>query len=1276
MKLKNYLHGIGCLLAWLLFPLTIYGQISITFPTSRIVFQRDNLGNGIISITGQYAQNIDRIEARVIPMNLGQGEQTDWRTIQQNPQGGFYSGNISVRGGWYELQVRGVTNGNTISTAELQRVGVGEVFLVAGQSNAQGFFNYGAPSPGDDRVNCVNYRNSTDQNSSFPSPTFVKMSDNGDVGPRGLSPWCWGRLGDILASRLNVPVLFYNAAWEGTASKNWSETVDGGTTNSIYINDKYPPGQPYANLKLALNYYASLTGVRAILWHQGEADNLLNTSTGTYISNLQTIINKSRQHFGKTVGWVVARVSYYNNKKNQEVINGQNQTVLNNQSVFFGPNTDDIQIPRPDGAHFQNGGLSDVANAWNAALDDNFFSQCFPQTGTFPSFSVSCAGGNQLNINVQGAFTSVQWSNGVSGSSGNFGPGNYQATIRDAAGNVYFTPFITVPNDIQSSPVSITVDGKLPLCQGSSIGLISSSNIDNNWNTGATSKRIEVSAGGTYSVSTKNLYGCSTSATISVTTVTSPPPAKPTITPSGSLSFCQGGAVKLASSDGSEYRWSTGERIREIVVLNSGTYEVRVLDSQGCISEPASVSVQVNMPPAAPSITASGNTTFCEGGQITLSSNYVSGNIWNTNEQTKDIIVTRSGAYNVRFRDTNGCDGISNTIIVRVNPLPSAPTITRERPVVFCEGDSTVLTSSSSTQYNWNNGARSRRITILTAGSFSLTVTDGNGCTSLTSEIVTVKVNPLPVAPIISADRAPNICENEVITLTSSSQAGYGYIWSNGQTTRSVTVNLTGRYSARTTDVNQCQSPSSNVISVSVNSLPTKPIITAQGPTTFCEGGRVVLSTNYETGLSWSNFQTTQAVIATTGGEYRVRYRDNNGCESVSDAFLVKVNPLPPSPTVTNERPTTFCLYDNTILTITSSGSIFEWSNGERGRSMKTYSAGDITATVFEPSTGCTSLPSTPIRIIVNPIPEKPSITVSGPTTICADKTVTLSAPESSSYQWSNQAITRNISVNLAGSYTLVVRNQFGCLSPESEPVSIKVNQLPPAPSVIAESRTTFCEGEQVGLRVETIYDAFWNTGESTKRIIAKQSGNYAVRVSDEIGCQSPFSGAVRVEAKTLPPTPVIQKAGIYTLQVSNAAPSAVYSWKVNGGDFNGTSSAIKANQTGAYTVTASIQHSSTLACTSKTSAPYNFVLDADTGLGVYPNPSLDGKVTIEALENLTDATITLYDMTGKPIQTIFVPILSGQKQLDFTKVPIGTYHLRVRTKEFNQNKKIVINQP
>lgn len=1276
MKLSSCLKYFGSFLLWVLFPFIIHGQINITFPTSRIVFQRDNLGNGVVYITGHYAQNVDRVEARLIPMVPGQGEQTDWRLIQQNPQGGFYSGNITARGGWYELQVRGVSNGVTIGTTELQRVGIGEVFLVAGQSNAQGFFNYGAPTPGDDRVNCVSYRNTTDQNSSFPVPTFAKMSDNGNVGPRGLSPWYWGRLGDILTSRLNVPILFYNAAWEGTASKNWSETVDGGTTKSIYIDASYAPGQPYANLRLALNYYASLTGVRAILWHQGEADNILNTTSNVYVSNLQTVINKSRQHFGKIVGWVVARASYYNAKKvNQQIIDGQNQTVLNNQAVFFGPNTDNIQIPRLDGAHFQNEGLIDAGNAWAAALDDNFFNNCFPQTGSFPSFSVNCAGGNQLNINVQGAFTSVQWSNGAVGASVNFGPGSYQAILRDASGNVIYTPTITVPNDVQSSPVNITLDGKLPLCQGSSIGLVSSSPIDNAWNTGATDRRIEVSAAGTYTVSTKNLYGCNSSATVTVTTVNSPPPAKPTIAASGTLSFCQGGAVSLTSSAAAEYRWSNGERGQTVTARDGGVYELRVLDAQGCISEPNSVTVQVNIPPAAPTIIASGATTFCEGGQVILSSNYPNGNNWSTGEQAKDITVSKSGTYNVRFRDINGCDGISNNIVVTVNPLPTRPTITPERPITFCEGDYTVLTSNNAAQYNWNNGERSRRIEPRTAGTYSLTVTDGNGCTSTPSEEIKVKVNALPAPPTISADRNPNICENEVITLTSSQQTGY--IWSNGQNTRTITVNLTGQYAARTVDANQCQSPSSNVIAVVVNRLPAKPTITAQGPTTFCEGGQVFLSTNYATGISWNTFQTTQIIAATKGGDYRVRYKDSNGCESVSDAFIVTVNALPVAPSVINERPTSFCMFDYTVLTITSGGSIFSWSNGESGRSMKTYSAGDITARVYEPSTGCMSLPSPPIRLTVNPLPAKPTITASGLTTICADKNVTLSAPQSNGYRWSNNATTRNISVNNAGNYTLAVSNEFGCFSPESDAIAIKVNQLPNTPSVIAEGRTTFCEGEQVGLRVENLYQVEWNTGEKTNRIVAKQSGNYAARVIDEIGCQSPFSGAVRVEAKTLPPTPVLRKIGIYTLQVINDIPSAVYVWKYNDQVINKTTSLIKTNQVGVYTVTASIEHSPTLTCISKPSAGFNFVLEpSTTGLGVYPNPSLDGKVTVETLENLTNATLVIYDLTGKPVFETAMPALNDQIQFDFSFLPIGAYYIQVKSDNFKQGQKIVIQAP
>lgn len=1252
-------------------------QISITFPSTRIVFQRDNGGNGVIPITGHFAQNIDRVEARVIPMNPGQGQQTDWTLLQQNPQGGFYSGSLTVRGGWYELQVRGLLGGSAVAHTELQRVGVGEVFLVAGQSNAQGFFNRGAPSSNDDRVNCVNYRNVTGQNSSLPVPTFTKITgDYSEIGPRGFSAWCWGRLGDIIASRYNVPVLFYNAGWEGTLTKNWVESMDGGTSASMYAAGQfYETGQPYANLRMSLNYYASMTGIRAVLWHQGEADNLFNTSTGTYVNNLQAIINKSRQHFGKNVAWVVSRASFYNQKgSSATIINAQNQVVQTTPSVFYGPNTDGIQIPRPDDVHFEGGGIAEAANAWNSALDEGFFINSAPQTGTYPSFAINCVTGNQLNIQVNGPFASVQWSNGANGSSVNFGPGTYQATVRDGAGNVYYGPNITVPNDLQNAPVNISiVDGKLPLCVGSSVTLSSSNATNNVWSNGATNQRIEVTTAGTYTVATKNQYGCNASASINVTTFQSPPPAKPTITASGATTFCQGGEVTLTSTGAAEYRWSTGERGQSITVRSGGNYQVRVLDAQGCQSEPNSLSVQVNTPPAAPTIVASGNTTFCEGGRVNLSSNYSTGNRWSTNEEGKEITVSRSGTYNVRFRDTNGCDAISNNITVTVNPLPAAPSITRERPEVFCDGDSAVLLSSNSSTYNWSNGARTRRVSAKTNGTLSLTVTDQNGCTSPMSETVTVRVNPLPTAPVITADRNPSICENEVITLSSNQQQGY--VWSNGQATRNITVNFGGRYSARTIDNNNCLSPSSNVINVVINQLPQKPIITAEGPTTFCQGQRVILTTNYDTGLNWNNFQTTKSISANAAGEYRVRYRDANGCESLSEPTTITVLALPPAPTVVNERPTTFCLLDHTILTITSSGNIFNWSTGDSGRSIKTFSAGEVTATVFEPTTGCTSLPSTPVRIVVNPLPPKPVITVGGPTTICADQTVTLTAPESSIYEWSNQARTRTVSLNQTGTYTVAVRNQFGCSSETSEPVSIRVNPLPAAPTVIAEGRTTFCDGDQVGLRVENINDIIWNTNETAKRIVVKQSGNYAARVKDGNGCLSPFSGLVRIDVKPLPFTPTIQKTGIYTLAVTNVNANTNYNWTLNGNTFVNNSAVIKTNQMGNYNAQAYVQFSPTLTCFSRGSLPLAYEIDpTGDGFGVYPNPSRDGIVLIESLENLTNVTVEVFEQTGKSVFTGRIPTFNAQARLDLSHLPPATYIIQVSNNIFRKSKKIVLN--
>ena len=1246
-------------------------QIQITFPTSRMVFQRDKSNFATLPITGIYKQNVDMIQARVVPMQGG--TQTSWQTVQTNPQGGFYSGSITAQGGWYDLEIRGMLGGNVVVSTDIQRIGVGEVFAIGGQSNAQGFYNYGAPGASDDRVSCVNFTNINHQ-LNLPQPDFIHLDANSPVAPRGLSGWCWGRLGDLLASRYNVPIMFYNAGWFGTLIRNWRESVDGAPAVSTYIAANYPNGMPYGVMKGLLNYYASMTGMRAILWQQGEGDNLFDTPSSEYVADLQTVVNKTRQHYGRNIAWVIARASYFNaGGIDNKVINAQNTAVTTIQNLFYGPNTDPIQPNRPDGIHFQDQGLVDVANLWNGALDQNFFNNCTPTLGYYPQISATCAGNNQVNLTVSGA-ASTQWSNGVGSNSVTLGAGLYSAQIKDVSGNVYFVPNFEIPANTTPPTPTISVDGQL--CQGSSINLISNTTNNIQWSTGTSSQQIEVSNAGTYSVTAKSIYNCSSTASINVTQSSNQPPAAPTVAASGPLTFCLGNQVTLTSSSANQYRWSNGSQSQNITVNSSGTYEARVLDAQGCRSQPTKIIVTANNLPSVPTISAQGNVEFCDGKNVILSSNYLSGNTWTTGEQLRDITVSTSGNYKVRVKDGNGCEAESNNITVKVNPLPGKPSISPEKPTTFCSGENTVLASSNAPFYSWSNGETTSRITTTNAGNYSLTVKDTKGCASVSSDAVTVRVNPLPTSPTVSSNRNPVICQNESVIFTANSQNKYQ--WSNGLTTQVITATDAGNYSVRAIDANNCISPFSSPIQLVVNNLPSKPTITALGSTSICEGQRVTLRTNVSSGITWSTFESSKEITVSTTAQYSLKYKDNNGCESVSDPTFVTVNSLPTSPRIVSERPTTFCQNDSTMLSIPLSAALYDfiWSTGQRSQKITVKQNSTITASVATPSTGCTSTPSDALRIVVNPNPPQPTISAAGSTTICADQSVALTAnePSATSYEWSSRINSKTINASQEGSYSARAVNQFGCFSPFSTSIFVKVNSLPQSPGIIVEGPTSLCDGGQVGMRVESLFDVSWNTNETTKRIVAKQSGNYSARIRDINGCFSLFSGTIKVDIKPIPATPILKQTGIYTLEITNPTAQGVYSWFNGGQTLTENRVFLRPRQAGKYQAQASVQYSPTLTCISKISTAIDFVQDPNSnGLGVYPNPVINGKLSVETFDDLKNATINVYSAAGRIIYTNYVVSLNQRQELDLSFLPPGNYFIEVSASGFRATKKILV---
>ncbi len=371
----------------------VRAQLQIQFPVSRIVFQRDLANQSTFAVIGSCPAVADRIEVRLTPVLTGQGTSIDWQPLDTQPRQGQFSGSVTAAGGWYRLDVRAVQQTTVLATTSVDRVGIGEVFIIAGQSNGQGKYQHGAVAPTDDRVNTVPHRNVSDTICLPTLPRFAPIEAEGVIGPRGESAWCWGILGDQLTARLNVPVLFYNVAWDGTSVRNWRESFQIDSTATAY-NDFFRPGMPYGNLKRVMNDYARLTGVRAVLWHQGESEFYdVDSTAANYVHDLTMVINRSRQDAHHALTWVVARASmdnnlYFNHHLTQymPVIKAQNQVIQTVANVFPGPDTDTIQMPaRPDGVHFgfdasrNFDGLGHLATAWNQSLTPGFFATAQPR---------------------------------------------------------------------------------------------------------------------------------------------------------------------------------------------------------------------------------------------------------------------------------------------------------------------------------------------------------------------------------------------------------------------------------------------------------------------------------------------------------------------------------------------------------------------------------------------------------------------------------------------------------------------------------------------------------------------------------------------------------------------------------------------------------------------------------------------------------------------------------------------------------------------------------
>lgn len=359
--MRNILLLISC---WLLAATCVFAQLQITSPQSRIVYQRNQANQATVLVSGLAPSSATRIEARLIPINGGQA--TGWVNIPIITDNKAFKGFITTTGGWYQLSLRAWNNSNLLIEGSVDRVGIGEVFIAAGQSNALGVQATNGTT--DDRVSCVDFKDDNLNEQLLPV-AFSQAVSGSNIGPSN-PLHIWGMLGEQLVRRLNVPVLILGAAQSGTTSEQWRQTAEGSGESS---------GLPYRRLGAALLHYAARTGLRAVLWHQGEGDK--GRGADQYFNNVQYIINKSRQQLNHgSLAWVISRVTYTFGQTDGDIINAQNRLISLVPNTFAGPNTDILTgyENRFDDVHFGGIGLTRLTDLWNQSLTDSFFSQSIP----------------------------------------------------------------------------------------------------------------------------------------------------------------------------------------------------------------------------------------------------------------------------------------------------------------------------------------------------------------------------------------------------------------------------------------------------------------------------------------------------------------------------------------------------------------------------------------------------------------------------------------------------------------------------------------------------------------------------------------------------------------------------------------------------------------------------------------------------------------------------------------------------------------------------------
>lgn len=594
--------------------------------------------------------------------------------------------------------------------------------------------------------------------------------------------------------------------------------------------------------------------------------------------------------------------------------------------------------------------------------------------------------------------------------------------------------------------------------------------------------------------------------------------------------LCNGdlnGSASISVSGGTPpytYLWATGEETSALTDLGVGNYSVTVTTANNCeivedfvLTQSEVLSSRIDVSYASCDAPNSGVAVLtAEGG--TEPYTY----LWSNGETSATLTGVAAGTYTVTVSDANECMSTNEVILLENGGITA--NITAVNVTCFGANDGSIDVDVSGGFgeyiYAWDSGQTIASIEGLSAGTFTVTITDSGGCSTI--ETITISETTALSLSIVVLNAA---CRTDTALGTACAgvlggAAPYSYVWSNGATTAMIENLEVGTYTVTATDANGCIAEGSATVNayifdVNINASP----IACAGELSDVaiaevNGGQSPFE------FIWSNEATTTSLNDLSPGTYAVTVSDAMGCTTSTSISIVAPDAL----AVTASSNDISCNgIGDGIASVNVTGGTspytYAWSNDATTQTINNLETGEYTVTITD-ANDCTINVTVTIKE-----PSSLMLSLSAPSSVCitdADGTIGSSVEGGTppyTYAWSNGETTPTLSNLTGGDFSLTVTDANACIVMAN--ASIESLESPICSIAILQPIVSV-DGDEGVLEVsisngEAPYDFTWSNGDSSLVISDLTANTYVVSVTDANGCM----GACQMTISAPPPAKI-----------------------------------------------------------------------------------------------------------------------------------------------------------